>query len=476
MPDSTLGNPHIKTEICVLGGGPAGATLARRLRQLGHEVVVVEQAVFPRAHVGESLVGGVLPLLDVLELRREVENAAFLRPDAALVRWSGQTELRRTPGAPGFQVDRGRFDQVLLQAAAEAGARILQPARAVRAQRSGYGNWLTQVRSGNRQTTVESHILADATGRAGLLPGVKRRLSQKTLALYAYWRDVPLTGAQTRVEAGEKVWYWGAPLPGGEFNATVFLDPGHYRKRAGKPGGDVLYESLLARSELLKECLRGCRSEVHVCDATTFADDDSVTEGTIKVGEAAFAIDPLSSQGVQTAIGNGLHAATVLHTMLQRPDDTALAMDFYRRRQRESVELHARAAGRFYAEAAQSRAEDFWQLRAINNSESQPEPLPLMPDTEVRLASGTHIETIPTSQGDFIVPALALTTPALPHGITFLGNVAIVPLTVMAQEPIRADFLLQAWAQRIPHHSAVETLRWLWRTGVLVDAKSESPS
>jgi flavin-dependent dehydrogenase len=42
----------LKVEVCVIGGGPAGSTLARRLALLGHEVCLVEWLAFPRWHIG----------------------------------------------------------------------------------------------------------------------------------------------------------------------------------------------------------------------------------------------------------------------------------------------------------------------------------------------------------------------------------------------------------------------------------------
>src|SRR5262245_45557718 len=42
-------------DVIVIGGGPAGSTLATRLAQLGRNVVVFEKERFPRFHIGESL-------------------------------------------------------------------------------------------------------------------------------------------------------------------------------------------------------------------------------------------------------------------------------------------------------------------------------------------------------------------------------------------------------------------------------------
>jgi len=51
------------TDICIIGGGPAGSVLGARLAQFGLDVCLVERVAFPRRHLGESLAPGVLPLL-----------------------------------------------------------------------------------------------------------------------------------------------------------------------------------------------------------------------------------------------------------------------------------------------------------------------------------------------------------------------------------------------------------------------------
>src|SRR3954447_11613196 len=124
---STLPDPCV--DVCIAGGGPAGAALALRLAQLGRTVAVVEKAAFPRMHVGESLTAGVLPMLDILGVRDAIENAGFLRAGQATVLWAGELRCHELH-SEGLQVDRGRFDSILLRAAAANPlVRIFQPAR-----------------------------------------------------------------------------------------------------------------------------------------------------------------------------------------------------------------------------------------------------------------------------------------------------------------------------------------------------------
>jgi flavin-dependent dehydrogenase len=462
----------LKCAVCVLGAGPAGAAISRRLSQLAHSVILLEKAPFPRAHVGESLTGGILPLLDVLGLRERLENAGFYRPVRAVVRWAGRPEHDvQHPGKRGFQVDRGRFDRILADAAVEAGTTLLRPVRVAAIRRTDCG-WRVDASLQGQPISIDSGFLVDSTGRTNLLRGRRTFCSEPMLALSAYWRNDPAWGFETRVESGATEWFWGAPLPDGSFNATVFVEPRMYR--AFPP---TLYESLLNSSTLLSNCARGQRlTEVSVCDATSYIAEDLASKDAIKIGEAAFTIDPLSSQGVQTAIGSALHASTVLNTIVRRPCNADAAVDFYRTRQRASAELHRAAAASFYADAADYYQTDFWIRRGARDRAPAPEThaypdLPA-PDTLVRLSPALKATTVPCLRGDYIVEQRGFTHPALSVPLVFIGDVAVAELLESVSYPTVARNLLKAWMPLVPAESAFEILCQMWAAGVLCSGGS----
>ena len=61
-------------DVIIVGGGPAGSTAANLLAHEGHDVLVLEKEVFPRFHIGESLLPFDLPMFDAAGRRaRQVE-------------------------------------------------------------------------------------------------------------------------------------------------------------------------------------------------------------------------------------------------------------------------------------------------------------------------------------------------------------------------------------------------------------------
>jgi flavin-dependent dehydrogenase len=469
----------LNSAVSVIGGGPAGAATARRLVQLGHSVVVVEKQIFPRPHVGESISPGVVPLWDVLGIRERIEEQAFLRPERVLVYWPPHRGYMPLGPVPGFQVDRAKFDRVLLDASREAGAIVLDGARIQGLEHNIAGGWDLTISWRGRPVSAKSSFVVDATGRRGLMRSKKRRFGARTLALWKYWRDCGLSGSETRVEAGGHQWYWGAPLPDGTFNATVFMDRIQFQQDMQRLRSvESVYQHLLNESELLAPCLDGKPDgPTKICDATCYSDDEPIDWDWIKVGEALFSIDPLSSQGVQAGLGTALHAAAVINTALRRPESRRIADRFYRERLREAVNFHRSTAAHLYFQVARERPARFWLDRGQDEViEERPTHghssilgRPRSGTKRLQLATDAQILSIPCIEGDFIVERQALVHPGLSRATVFLADVAVAPLLNYLRTPLTVDETLRTWSRNIARQQMLPILDWFWENGVITE-------
>ncbi|MEU4766427.1 FAD-dependent oxidoreductase [Actinosynnema sp. NPDC023794] len=443
-------------DVCVVGGGPAGSVCALRLARLGHRVVLLERRPFPRPHVGEALSPGVRPLLDVLGLPDALDGS--LPSQGTLARWEDTTTRLVAPDPRAVTVDRGRFDHALLAAARAAGASVRQPSRAGRPRRAAAG-WDVPL----RHDVLRARFLVDASGRHRVSGGTTTATGSRTLALHAAW---PGAGP-TRIGTGPQAWCWGAPLPDGAFRAMAFVDPDLLRRHAF----DVarLYHHLLDTTGLFAD--RPRVREVAVCDATAYRDDDPVTEDCVKVGEAAFTLDPLTSSGVDSALHSAMAAAVTVHTILT-DGDRAAALAFYRDSRDRTAARHATWTAAHYDRHQPHRDEPFWRRRAAPPPAARP-PRQLTPDDlhrPVRLSADAVVVPTPCPVGDIVTMRRALTHPALSSPVAHVADTELAPLLDYLDRARSLADLLRAWSAHLPPHRAEETAKWLFDQGLLVMA------
>jgi flavin-dependent dehydrogenase len=426
--------------------------------------VLVERAVFPRKHLGESLTQGVCALLESIGAGDVFEKAGALAVESVLVNWDGGLRERIDPESRGMLVDRGRFDTLLVKHAMAAGAQVLQPA-IFRDCSTHADGWRIRVEQGDKSICIDARFLADASGRSLATRGRKRQTGARTTAFYAYWNGSDLP-RRPRIEAGSDAWYWGVPIPDGTYNTLVFVDPRTYAP-------DQLQE-LIARSVLLE----GCRdihlvSPVRAADATPYIDEESVTRRSIKVGDAALSIDPLSSSGVQKAIQTALSAAAVVNTLLGKPESRDAAMHFYRSSLAEASERHCNWAGEYYAAAAATRNTEFWRQRASRSvpaKAAQPISASDFADESLALSPDLTIVELPCIEGGFVIVKSALNHPSLDRPVTFVGGCEMPPLVRRLRKGMKPMEIALAGSDRVPLRTGLALTGWLLANGLLVPA------
>ncbi len=109
----------IRTQVLVVGGGPAGATAARRLSESGIEVILVEKDLNHRKPCGGGIASTALEELEIPRNipHRTVNTIRFVSP-------SGRKLDIPLEGGKILVVDRRAFDSLLRSLAGASGAQV----------------------------------------------------------------------------------------------------------------------------------------------------------------------------------------------------------------------------------------------------------------------------------------------------------------------------------------------------------------
>jgi len=460
---------RLSADVAVIGAGPAGSVFAARMAALGFDVCLIERARFPRAHLGESLSPGLLPMLSAVGLAEAVGRAGFRRVYDVRSSWEGTETTRHDPRGQGLLVDRGAFDAALLEAAVARGVRLLQPALA-RVHARGPEGWLLHVDGGGETVELSCGFLGDASGRAARLGGARRNMGPRTLALHGYWSG-PRLPEQPRIEAGPQAWYWGVPLPDGRYNTLVFVDAARVRDEPAL-SLEARLRTWLAASALgqgLQDAT--LRGPVRATDATPYLYEDCVGARHVRLGDAALALDPLSSSGVQKAVQTALSASIVANTLLRRPQEGAGARRYYQDNLADAADRHRRWAQGHYAAA--QRRDAFWSARAAPAAAEVAVPAavrpPLQPpdDVPLRLSHDCQWEQLPCLGAEFVESKPALRHPGVEGPVAYLGGHELAPLLRAVRPGMTSHQLASRWSPPLPFDAGLSIARWLAARGVL---------
>ena len=321
-------------EVFVLGGGPAGSTIATLLAERGRDVVIVEKDRHPRFHIGESLLPLNVLLFDKLGIRDKIERiglhkygAEFNSPQHAntvtldfACAWD-----RSYPYS--YHVRRSEFDQVLWEHCIEKGARGMEGTRVIDVALREDGVHVTTRDEAGSEQQWRAQFFVDASGRDTFLAnkfGVKHKnRKHNSAALYGHF-----TGAKRlsgREEGNISLfwfdhgWFWFIPLRDGTTSVGAVCWPYYLKSRKTDP--TTFFHRTIALSPGLAERLKDARliNEVTATGNYSYQADHMTGHRYIMLGDAFAFVDPVFSAGVYLAMNSAFAGAEVVDTWLRDP-------------------------------------------------------------------------------------------------------------------------------------------------------------
>ncbi len=333
-------------DVVIIGGGPGGSTCATYLRKMGYTVGVFEKAIFPRDHVGESLIPFIYYKLEELGVLEEVKKITTKKPGVNFVDRDGLRQsvwcfdrIMKDGAEMSMHGLRAPFDHVLLRNSARHGATVYEGALVKDVDLSnpqqakirvcfvdGSERWITA--RFLVDASGQNSFLASKTGKKKPYEGLDR------LALFTHWihtnYDSALKGGLIKIMylGGEKLgWLWVIPVGRNHLSIGVTLNNAYVReqkKLLGENWKKLLYTQEVQEAIGLRSILENASMEhdVQILGDYSYRVDQKYGSNFAYVGDAGAFLDPIFSSGIYVAMEVAHRVANCLDVKFKSGDTT----------------------------------------------------------------------------------------------------------------------------------------------------------
>ncbi len=314
--------------VIIIGAGPSGSVAGALLTNLGYRVTILERQQFPRFSIGESLLPQCMEFIKQAGMMDAVVNAGFQFKNGAYFVYRGQHtafnfEEKFSAGmGTTFQVQRGRFDQVLATEAERMGVDIRWQMEVTAADFSGDKPKLDVRDVVGNMTQYEADFVLDASGFGRILPRLLDLESPSGFpvrkALFGHIEDNIVDPQFDRnkilitVHPEHKdVWFWLIPFSNGRSSIGVVAGADFYPP---SESNDTVLQVLLNQDDNLRKILKNAVFDDKINAIMGYSANvkSLYGKGYALLGNAGEFLDPVFSSGVTIAMKSASLAAAVL--------------------------------------------------------------------------------------------------------------------------------------------------------------------
>ncbi|MGH3758045.1 FAD-dependent oxidoreductase [Actinophytocola sp.] len=380
-------------DLIVIGGGPSGSTVSTLVAMQGHSVLLLEKETFPRHQIGESLlplvVHGICGMLGCLD---DVHDAGFVKKYGGVFRWGSSDEpwsftfgdaeeLKKAGVDYSYQVERAKFDHILLNNAKKRGVQVRENHEVkdliVENGRVVGANFVDDTGTAR---TARARFVVDASGnKSQFHKYVGERVVSKffqNIALFGYFENAKRLPDPNRgnilCSAFEHGWMWFIPLSDTLTSVGAVVDKNH-AAALQQQDHDAAMRGFIDACPVMQDMLEpatriteGEYGKYRVRKDYSYSTTSYWTPGMALLGDAACFIDPVLSSGVHLATYSGLLAARSINSLLQGVhglDEEKLFAEFENRYRYEFENIY-RFLIAFY-DFNRHEKSYFWEARKI---------------------------------------------------------------------------------------------------------------
>lgn len=310
-------NQNRAPSVVIVGGGPAGCTLACLLAQRGFKCVLFDDNKRPSLLVGESLVPAVIPLLRKIGVEEDIAKISQLKPGACFRHENGfRVDIRfRAQGQHvpdyAYNIPRPQFDHILMNRARALGVKVVaHRAKLVRGNGEHGPEVLLCAESlaAAKMGKQQADLLVDASGRHRLLSRLLNLSvthgKRDDVAYFAHYHnfkpDSDIDG-QIVITVLQSGWSWQIPLKD-RLSVGVVLDKSVAAQLGGSP--EQRLEHCISTSPLLRAA---GKDRQRISPVMSYGNYPIISQraygnGWVLLGDAMGFTDPMLSPGVFMAL------------------------------------------------------------------------------------------------------------------------------------------------------------------------------
>jgi flavin-dependent dehydrogenase len=358
-------------DVIVMGGGPAGSSVAGILAREGRKVILFEKEIFPRHHIGESLMTDTYWTFRRLGVLEKLKASPFVRKYSVQFANSAGKESRpfyffeavHHESAVTWQITRAQFDHLLIDHAAEQGVTVHQGVlvKQVLFEGDQAVGVEVQMQDGTREKFF-AKVVVDATGQSAMLSNKFRwRVRDpklKKAVLYSYFkgahREPDLNGGATlvlRTEQGSNGWFWYIPLENDITSVGIVANPEYLVQGRGQDLAKIFQEEIDKCEPVRKRVVEGTRvDKIYSILDYSYRSKHNAGNGFIIIGDAYGFLDPIYSSGVLLALKMAELAADAIHDAFNHDDFSAARLGQYQAKLDRGIESMRKLVYAFYNE------------------------------------------------------------------------------------------------------------------------------
>lgn len=313
-----------KTDILVIGAGPAGTVAAAVANRAGKKARIIEKTRFPRFVIGESLIPRVMDHLADAGLLDAVNRMNFQKKfGARFIKNNKVCEFdfsdRFTDGwAWTWQCPRADFDMELVKEAERQGVQVQFETTVTAVDMSGPVKKTTVQYADGSTEIIESDFIIDASGYARVLPTMLGTVKTAKLpprkAMFVHCKDEKRPAGRegwmiSFVVHRVDVWIWVIPFSNGNCSLGVVGNPEFFKEFEGS--NEEVIRAILEQDPNYRDRFRGTELlwEPKVLEAYSASTSEMYGKGYAIVGNSVEFLDPVFSSGVMFATESGNLAA-----------------------------------------------------------------------------------------------------------------------------------------------------------------------